>query len=62
MKKSSGTLVCPWPECIFRSLLQFLVLTLGDRTLAPFTNMVSLTMAGDISLSLYDVYTGDDMW
>ena len=25
MKKSSGTLVCPWPECIFRSLLQFLV-------------------------------------
>ena len=26
MKKSSGTLVCPWPECIFRSLLQFLVL------------------------------------
>ena len=26
MKKSSGTLVCPWPECIFRSLLQFLVI------------------------------------
>ena len=25
MKNSLGKLVCPWPECIFRSLLQFLV-------------------------------------
>ena len=26
MKKSLGKIVCPWPECIFRSLLQFLVI------------------------------------
>ena len=25
-EKSLGKLVCPWPECIFRSLLQFLVI------------------------------------
>ena len=33
-KKSLGKLVCPWPECIFRSLLQFLV-TLDILTVAP---------------------------
>ena len=32
-KKSLGKLVCPGPECIFRSLLQFLVLPkfISDR-------------------------------
>ena len=41
MKKSSGTLVCPWPECIFRSLLQFLVYYL-DCTKCKFPDF-SLT-------------------
>ena len=30
-EKIIGTLVCPWPECIFRSLLQFLVLSLDKK-------------------------------
>ena len=30
-EKSLDKLVCPWPECIFRSLLQFLVLWLPEN-------------------------------
>ena len=56
MKKSSGTLVCPWPECIFRSLLQFLVnlvfLTATKQLYKWYFPSVRLSVCPSVRLSV----------